>query len=276
MVKITEKLNIIKTAKDGIKTAIENKGVTVGDISISDYAEKINSIETGGGDGLDDYFKMVGTSTDTTFVYYIKKIPSIDTSNLTNMVNFFEDFRSITEIPQLDTSNVTNMNSIFRYCTSLQRIPLLNISKNVNTSYMFYMDGELIEIPQLDTSSVINATQMFYGCVKLPSIPELNASKVTYISNCFTNCYELVDFGGFKDIGKAYLTSQSANYSQYTLSLSDCKKLTHDSLMNVINGLYDIASAGIQTQKLVLGSTNTAKLTADEIAIATNKGWVVS
>jgi hypothetical protein len=46
--------------------------------------------------------------------------------------------------------------------------------------------------------------------------------------------------------------------------------------MNVINNLYDIASAGIKTQRLVLGADNMAKLTADEIAIATNKGWTVS
>jgi len=46
--------------------------------------------------------------------------------------------------------------------------------------------------------------------------------------------------------------------------------------MNVINNLYDIATKGCNTQQLVLGSTNIAKLTAEEIAIATNKGWTVS
>jgi hypothetical protein len=53
--------------------------------------------------------------------------------------------------------------------------------------------------------------------------------------------------------------------------------------MNVINNLYDlnltydVANGGtLYTQKLTLGSTNLAKLTADEIAIATSKGWTVS
>lgn len=46
--------------------------------------------------------------------------------------------------------------------------------------------------------------------------------------------------------------------------------------MSVINGLYDIASAGVQPQKLVLGTTNLAKLSQAEIDIATNKGWTVS
>ena len=46
--------------------------------------------------------------------------------------------------------------------------------------------------------------------------------------------------------------------------------------MNIINGLYDIATKGCNTQSLTIGSTNVAKLTAEEIAIATNKGWTVS
>lgn len=44
MAKISEKLNIIKTAKDNIKTAIENKGVTVGNVGIQEYANKKNEI----------------------------------------------------------------------------------------------------------------------------------------------------------------------------------------------------------------------------------------
>jgi hypothetical protein len=55
-----------------------------------------------------------------------------------------------------------------------------------------------------------------------------------------------------------------------------CTKLTHDSLMNVINNLYDIKSKGCNTQQLVLGSTNLAKLTAEEINIAVEKGFSVS
>ena len=45
--------------------------------------------------------------------------------------------------------------------------------------------------------------------------------------------------------------------------------------MNVINNLYDLTANGLSGQTLTLGSTNMAKLTADEIAIATNKGWTI-
>lgn len=44
MSKISDKLNIISNAKDDIKTAIENKGVSVGEVGIQDYASKIDEI----------------------------------------------------------------------------------------------------------------------------------------------------------------------------------------------------------------------------------------
>jgi hypothetical protein len=64
--------------------------------------------------------------------------------------------------------------------------------------------------------------------------------------------------------------------ASYKLDLSTCTNLTHDSLMNVINKLYDIKGKGCKNQALVLGTTNLAKLTSTEIEIATAKGWNVS
>ena len=46
--------------------------------------------------------------------------------------------------------------------------------------------------------------------------------------------------------------------------------------MNVINNLCDIAAKGVKTQKLTIGSTNLAKLTAEEVVIGTSKGWSIS
>ena len=49
--------------------------------------------------------------------------------------------------------------------------------------------------------------------------------------------------------------------------------------MDIINNLYDLNvtyGSSSYKQTLNLGTTNKAKLTADEIAIATNKGWNVT
>lgn len=45
MSKISEKLDIINNSKNDIKTAIENKGVVVGNVGIQDYAKKIDAME---------------------------------------------------------------------------------------------------------------------------------------------------------------------------------------------------------------------------------------
>ena len=64
---------------------------------------------------------------------------------------------------------------------------------------------------------------------------------------------------------------------KYNIMLSYSPKLTVDSLMVVISALYDFTGKGESiadiSGKLYLGSTNLAKLTDEQKAIATNKGW---
>lgn len=58
------------------------------------------------------------------------------------------------------------------------------------------------------------------------------------------------------------------------LNLSWSTKLTHDSLMNVINALKDYSSDTSGTAwKVTFGATNLAKLTEAEKQIMTDKGW---
>lgn len=182
----------------------------------------------------------------------IKELCFMDTSNVIEMDFMCTNCKQLLEFPSFDTSKVTSMRSILSGCSSL------------------------IRVGNIDTSNVTNMNSAFQNCPKLITIPKLNASKATNIANVVNTNTSLRDFGGLENLGQAYLTTDSANYSNYTLTVQYCKNLTHDSLMNVINNLYDIASLGVQTQKLILGSTNLAKLSEEEIAIATNKGWSVS
>lgn len=160
-----------------------------------------------------------------------------------------------------------------------ERIPLLELNPNTsnvtNMNSMFFNCENLISILPIDTSNVIGMNHMFYGCKSLTTIPQLDLSKAYMMLNMFYPCSALTTLGGFQNLGMAYDTDKDANFSYYTLDLSTSPKLTHDSLMNVINGLYDIKTKGCNPQQLILGSTNLEKLTAEEIAIATNKGWNV-
>ena len=206
------------------------------------------------------------------------ELNNIDMSLLTSTSFLFYRCQKLENIPvkQLDTRNVTSMNSMFSSCAVLQSIPQMDTSKVTSMSSMFDGCKKIQSIPQFDTSNVTSVSNMLYSCSALQSIPLLDFGKVVQINYFAVYNYALTSIGGFKDLGKAYLTTRAANYYEYKLDLHDCVSLTHDSLMNVINNLYDIASIGVQPQQLVLGTTNLAKLTEEEIAIATNKGWNVT
>ena len=203
-------------------------------------------------------------------------IPLLNTSKVYSMQRMFEYCTSLVSIPLLDTSNVTEMSGMFSSCSNLTSIPLLNTSKARQMQHTFNSCYSLTSIPQLDTSNVTSFYNTFYTCTSLTDVPLLNASKATYMTQVLHGCSKLINFGGFENLGQAYSTAQSANYSPYKLDLQYNTSLTHDSLMNVINNLYDIKTKGCKTQQLLLGSVNLAKLTAEEIAIATEKGWTVS
>ena len=220
-------------------------------------------------DNLDGYSEVeVTTSGVDINDYYISKLPDkiYGTSLLAH----------IKSVPPLDLTNMTVATDFFKGCSSLENIEGLNISQITDTRYMFQYCSKIKEIPQIDTSSVTNMYNMFAECSLLETIPKLNANNVKSISSTFYKCYNLKNLGGFENLGMAYEISQSANYNSYTLELLYSDNLTHASLMNIINNLYDIKTKGCNAQKLILGTTNINKLTSEEIAIATEKGWTVS
>ena len=60
------------------------------------------------------------------------------------------------------------------------------------------------------------------------------------------------------------------------IDISHLTQLDHSSLLVIINGLYDYVGAGSSgTRYIKLGDANLAKLTDEEKAIATNKGWTI-
>ena len=198
----------------------------------------------------------------------LKTIPLFNTSNVTNMAGMFLECTNLTTIPQLDTSNVSRMSEMFEYCRNLTTIPQLDTSNVTTMEDMFYYCEKLNIIPQLDTSRVENMGSMFYYCKSLQSIPLLNCGKVTNMSTIFgySNITTLTDLGGFKDL-KISITSAF---------LDKCPNLTIESLMNVINNLYDLTANGITGKTLKFGQTNLDKLTPEQVAVATAKGWTLT
>ena len=189
----------------------------------------------------------------------LESIPQLDTSQGTDFKQMFYYCHALVTIPQLDTSQGTVFNGMFYNCKILESIPQLDTSQGTNFGEMFYYCSKLKSIPpQLDTSQGTEFGAMFSWCSALTKIPQLNVGNGTKFTNMFYGCGSLIDFGGLLGVKLSY-------------SLRDSTKLTHDSLLNVLNGLADLTGGTAQT--LTLGATNLAKLTDQEKSIATNKNW---
>lgn len=196
----------------------------------------------------------------------------INTSSVINMASMFSTAYMST-IPLLDTSNACDMGSMFSSCSRLESIPLLDTSKCRRMSSMFSGCSKLTEIPQLNTSNVMETDNMFNGCTSLTKIPLLDFGNVNNFGSLFgsSNLSKLTDLGGFKDLGKVnYISGGTSNL------FDKLPNLTHESIMNVINNLYDRTAAGFSVKTMKFGTTNLGKLTDEEKAIATNKGWTLN
>ena len=219
---------------------------------------------------------------------FLTTIPLLDTHNVTNMSYMFRDCSSLTAIPQLDTRSVTNMSGMFVGCEHLTTIPQLNTSKVTEMGQMFYNCSFLTTIPLLDTHSVTDMSDMFSGCSHLTTIPQLDTHSVINMNEMFSGCtsiisipkldatslinaqymfgYDWISLDNFTDFGG--LTNLKVD-----LNLSPCPNLTKESLLNVINEAADVTSS---PKTLTLGTANLNKLTDEEKAIATNKGWTLA
>ena len=259
---IATKLAKLKTIKQDIKSALEEKGQTPSNV-FSTYANNIRAIETGGSGGntlktlldatqssqslfnnykgtsVNDLISYNDTSnvTNTSYMFSncsnLASIPQLNTSNATDMRNMFNNCSKLTSIPQLDTSNANYMSNMFNNCSKLTSIPQLNTSNATSITSMFTDCSKLTSIPQLNTSKVTNINYLFDGCSSLISIPQLDTSKVNNISYMFRNCYKL------QTIDLTYFHSQySSNAQNFAYNCYSLTKLIIRNMDDYIPFLY--------------------------------------
>ena len=136
-----------------------------------------------------------------------------------------------------------------------------------NAMGMLY-DSTITRVPvDIDWTALTTAAhtqQAFYNCQDLISIPKLIVAETTMFNeNTFRACSSLETLIIEGTIG------------QQNFEVSWSTKLTHDSLMSIINALKDFSGTGT-AYTVTLGTTNLAKLTDEEKAIATQKGWTLA
>lgn len=141
---------------------------------------------------------------------------------------------------------------------------------------------------KLDTSKCTSFSYTFLNCnsTSIPEIDTRGASAVEYLctstSTVITVDNIILRDDGSQTFKELFSWSTSIENIKITgvigkngFNVSSLSKLTHESLMSIINALQDKTGTS-GTWTVTLGGTNLAKLTEDEIAIAEAKGWEIA
>lgn len=193
----------------------------------------------------------------------INKVVQIDNgiAQVKNGYELFINNTSLQELPAyLDLQPFTSMYKMCYGCTALTYVRQLETTNVTDMMWAFYGCSSLQKIDGLITDNAKSVTSLFHGCTALHTISHpLDFSSVTsQIDTTFTSCKQLsyVRFSGTINVN---------------IHVNGCPKLTSDSLLSLLNALAD----GVTNKKCKLGSTNLAKLTDAQKAIATDKGWTL-
>lgn len=128
-----------------------------------------------------------------------------------------------------------------------------------------FQSASITHYPTIDMSKATNASYAFGSHAKVVKIEKLIVSNSTPFSNMFQTASDLEELTIEGTIGQNGLSVQWSN------------KLTHDSLLSILNALADKTSdTSGTTWTVTLGETNAAKLTETEKAIAEKKGWLIA
>ena len=209
--------------------------------------------------------------------------PLIDLNNVTNCESVFRSCLSLTTCEISDFSNATNLNGLFATCRKLNNTASnLTTPKVTDTGFMFYQCNALTTAPEMNTSNVTNMTKMFYDCNRLTTVPLYDTSKVTRMEEMFWHCSGLQTVPAFdctNVTNMQYIFTSCRNLKSIlmtnigvNLDISASTKFERTDLLIILNNLATVTS----TKTLRMGATNLAKLTDEDKAIATNKGWTLA
>lgn len=193
--------------------------------------------------------------------YTLKTVALGNMSNVTSTSNMFYDCNDLESVTFTNNSlaNTSTVASMFQYCYNLKGITLGNISATTTNS-MFYRCDNCKSITVGNLSSATNTGSMFQTCYGLEdlTIGDFSSSETT--NNMFNACSSL----------KNLIVNGSTCSVSFSLNASS--HLTHDSVINIFNALPEVETS----PTLTLHRDAKARVSLEEMEIATNKGWQIA
>lgn len=195
----------------------------------------------------------------------ILQCDSLNASEITGVyikeIGTFKDNKSITKVSFPNSDKTTNFYEVFSGCTNLTEVHALNTSNAVSIADIFFRCSNLTSIPLLDTSKCTSMQAAFMHCRSLETIPAMDASNVSTA-------------GGFHNIfGVCTSLKSILMYGMKgSFDISSSTRFERSDLVTILNNLATITTS----ETLTMGETNLAKLTEEDKAIATNKGWTLA
>ena len=227
---------------------------------------------------VNDMGSMFKNCHNLTTLYLTK----FNTSSVTNMSSMFFNCYNLTtlDVTNFDTSSVTDMSSMFLNCNKLTTLDVTNFdtSSVTDMSSMFVNCNKLttLDVTNFDTSSVTDMSSMFNGCTKLITLDLTNfdTSSVTIANSMFFDCENLTSIIGTHTLEEVQEgTVKALRGLKVSISFSDSPNLERASILALFYGLADLT--GKTQQTVELHATAKARLTAEDIKIATDKNWDV-
>ena len=205
-----------------------------------------------------------------------------NTSSVTDMNYMFGYCRNITtlDLSNFDTSSVTNMSSMFYYCDHLTTLDLssFDTSSVTDMNYMFGYCRNIttLDLSNFDTSPVTNMSSMFGYCRNITTLDlsSFDTSSVTDMNYMFGYCDKLTTIIGTHTLDEVQAgTIKAMRGLKVSISFSDSPNLERASILALFYGLADLT--GKTKETIRLHATAKARLTAEDIKIATDKNWNV-
>ncbi len=252
---IAEKFQKLRETKEALRL--------VGEIDLnvpfSSYPAKIQEKINSGGSSTDDFWNLRtnnGVSGKGIFAYapaeifntdFNERFQNINMKDITSLEYAFANSQaSELDFSNKDLSKCKNLNYAFAQCSMLKTVDFTNCNLKPTQATMSF--------------SQTGSSRML---VSIKGTIDVEAIKNTNLTILNSNASSAP-----KNIEEIYLK----NFTAPRIDLSLFSKLLHECLVFLLQNALETTT----TRVINMGPDNTAKLTPEEIAVGTNKGYTIS